>query len=165
MTDSKTDLVVLAAKAIEDFVKNPNTAKVTAAPSIWPVGVPNDDAIGVMIFNTGPIPASASPGIWVVKNDTNRTICLTAARLWVGIDYNRIADCHAQLTRNDGSTLAVLQADHYSQSSAGAAVEMVYFPKPFVLSPGTPLALTAMANPFGQKFNAHFTCTVQGYYR
>lgn len=132
----------------------------------WPAGSgAKDDAWGQMIINTGAFRADGAVQVAVVTNDTGREIRLTSTRIWLGVSYGGICDAHGQLTRNDGSTVAVVQFDHYAPGSAGAGCETTIHPRPFALPPGWSLALSYMANGFGRPgVQAHFTVTVQGYY-
>ncbi len=179
-TGEKFDLAALACQRIAAWLaEDPPPKRLSArakakarkaaltadAPSVWPMGSGDGDAIG-QFFNPGPFPADGAARIFIIANDVGRDMALTAARIWVGVSLGGVADCHGQLTRMDGSTLHVLQADHYSQGPSGAACEWAYFTAcPFLLRATWKIALTYFANAFGAKgVQGHFTLEVHGYF-
>lgn len=167
---TKLDLAAAVRASVAAWLAEPEGVAVAAAqqpPDLWPrpTGI-EGDAFGQMIFNTGAFRADGLVQQAVVTNDSGRTAWLTYAEVWLGVSAGGVCDAHGQLTRNDGSTLAVGQFDHYAPASDGAGCKQVVFARPFCLPPGWKLALTYFVNAFGNRaVYGHFTVTVQGYYQ
>lgn len=123
------------------------------------------DLVSNIILNTDAFPADNTSRHAIWPNHTGETIHIVAARLWLGVDMNGQCDCHAELRRSDGTLLAVLQADHYVNSSNGAAIEYVNYGDKYIsLLPNETLRLGYFANGFGRRPNAAFTVTIWAYY-
>ncbi len=124
-----------------------------------------DDLVSRMIINTGPFPADGVVRRPKWTNTTGRRLLIASAKIWLGVDMGRVCDAHGELTRDDGSIVAVGQFDHYTDGPAGAGIEKQDFGLGHMaLESGESLTFSHMANSFGRGGNAHFTVTVWARY-
>lgn len=122
------------------------------------------DLTGCMIVNTDAFPANGQVRTARWKNDTADRLRLSAARIWLGVSGGGKCDAHGQLEREDGTLVAVLQADHYVDGPAGAAVEHQHWSGSYlVLEPGESLLFVYFANGFTPNCQAHFTVSMWGH--
>ena len=136
------------------------------SPNVPPFPPPRKDAGDVVsgwIVNTGAFAADAA-----VRKHTwapPARFLIRRVRIWLGVSSGGRADCHGQLDRADGSTLAVLQADHYADGPHGAACEQFDFGMNYqAVEAGEQLTFTHFANGFVAGTQAHFTVLIWGHY-
>lgn len=121
------------------------------------------DLQGVMILNTDAFDARLPHRVLRWKNETSDRIKIVAAKIWLGVSGGGKCDAHGQLEREDGSLVAVLQADHYVDGPAGAAVEHQHWNGGYLaLEPGESLIFTYFAAGFTPNCQAHFTVSIWG---
>ena len=122
------------------------------------------DLLGCMAINTDAFVANGSVRQSRWTNQTSERVHICAARIWLGVSMGGRCDAHGQLEREDGTLVAVLQADHYVDGPHGAAVERQDWNGAYIaLAPGESLIFTYFANGFTPGCQAHFTVSIWGH--
>ncbi len=97
------------------------------------------DLVGDIIINTGPYIADIPLNVHVTpwKNNSGRRMLITDCDIWLGVDKKHTCDAYSQVRRSDGSLMADLAVDHYTEGPQGAAIkQQKYSPHYMILEKG-----------------------------